>query len=202
MTIRALVFDFGGVLLRTEDHSPRITLAGRFGLSEGELERLVFASSSSIRASLGELDVEEHWREVARTLGAGESEIEMIKTEFFAGDRLDERLVLYLRQMRSQYRIGLLSNAWGDLRSFLNHRLGILDVFDEAVISAEVKMMKPQVEIYHYTARKLGVAPHEAIFVDDMQENVEGARAAGMQAVLFQDANQLFAELNDLIQKV
>ncbi|MFZ5810361.1 MAG: HAD family hydrolase [Chloroflexota bacterium] len=202
MTIRALVFDFGGVLLRTEDHSPRIALAKRFGLSEGELERLVFASSSSIRASLGELDVEEHWREVVRTLGAGESDIETIKTEFFAGDRLDERLVMYLRQMRNQYHIGLLSNAWSDLRSFLHHRLGILDMFDEAVISAEVKMMKPQVEIYHYTARKLGVAPHEAVFVDDMQENVEGARAAGMQAILFRDANQLFAELNDLIQKV
>lgn len=202
MIIRALIFDFGGIILRTEDRTPRKALAERFGMSERELEWLVFASPSSIRASVGEITAEEHWQEVAKTLRVEASEIDSIRKQFFAGDRLDHELVAFLRQKKGAYRIGLLSNAWGDLRNFLNHELGILDLFDEVIISAEVKVMKPDRAIYELAARKLGVNPNEAVFVDDMKENVEASIAAGMYGIHFRNTEQTLAEINSLIQKV
>ncbi len=201
MSIRALIFDFGGVILRTEDRTPRSTLAKRFGMTDRELERLVFASPSSILASIGKISAEQHWLEVAKILKAEEREIDALRTQFFDGDRLDEELVSFLSQKKGAYRIGLLSNAWGDLRDFLNHQLGILDIFDEAIISAEVGVMKPERKIYELAAKRLGVEMNEAVFVDDMKENVDAAITAGMYGVHFQTSAQTLAEIHGLLQE-
>ncbi len=68
-------------------------------------------------------------------------------------------------------------------------------VFDWAILSYEVGSMKPDRAIYEAAIERAGVAPHEIFFTDDRPENVEGARAAGIDAVQFIDAEQLAAEL-------
>jgi putative hydrolase of the HAD superfamily len=60
---------------------------------------------------------------------------------------------------------------------------GWATLFDAVVLSGEVGMRKPDIAIYRYTAKRLGVAPHEAVFVDDLAVNVRGAVAAGMIGV-------------------
>ena len=67
-TIKALIWDMGGVLLRTEDGIPRKRLAGRLGTTRRALEELVFGSPSAKQAMRGEIAVEEHWAAVGRTL--------------------------------------------------------------------------------------------------------------------------------------
>ena len=67
--IKAVIFDMGGVLLRTHDLEPRTKLASRFGLSRLELEALVFQSPSSIEAEKGLISEEDHWLYVADKLG-------------------------------------------------------------------------------------------------------------------------------------
>jgi HAD superfamily hydrolase (TIGR01509 family) len=61
----------------------------------------------------------------------------------------------------------------------------IIDNFDGIVISAEVGVMKPAPKIYRLAAESVGVEAAEALFVDDVMANVEGARAVGMEAVHF-----------------
>ena len=67
-TIRAVIFDMGGVILRTEDLTSRSEQAKRFGLTRKELENIVFQSPESIKAEVGEYTAEEHWLNVARQL--------------------------------------------------------------------------------------------------------------------------------------
>ncbi len=201
MSIKALIFDFGGVLSRTENHNPRIELAKRFGLEEHDLEKLVFASPSSKRASIGELSVDDHWREVALALKVNPDEVNQIRDQFFAGDQLDQELVIYLRQMGKTYKIGLLSNAWGDLRSSLNHSLHILNIFDDVVISSEIGIMKPDQRIFLLAAEKLQVANNQVIFVDDTPENVDAARSLGMFGIQFQTTKQTLADISKIIEK-
>lgn len=70
MVIRAILFDLGGVLLRTEDPQPRQRLASRFGMTPAELYTLVFDSESAHLALLGKISTTEHWRTVQQGFGS------------------------------------------------------------------------------------------------------------------------------------
>jgi epoxide hydrolase-like predicted phosphatase len=199
MTIRAVYFDLGGVIVRTGDREPRTKLAERLGLSYEELAKAVFENESSLRASLGVISTEEHWAAVIQRLGLPLSEADSVRQEFFAGDALDLDLITFLRSLRPKYRTGLLSNAWSDMREYLVGQK-IDDAFDQLIISAEVGIMKPDVRIYRLALEKLGVAPAEAIFVDDSIVNIEGARAVGMYAIQFTRPDQTLEELKKLLQ--
>jgi len=197
--IRAVIFDFGGVLVRTEDLTPRNRLAARLGMSYDELNSLIFDSLSSLQAALGQIGVSEHWEAVRASLGLSIEAFQTVQAEFWEGDVLDTSLVDFVRALHPHYQTALLSNAWDDLREVLEHRLKILDAFDQVIISAEVGLVKPDERIYCLAVERLGVAPGEAVFVDDFAHNVEGARAAGLHAIHFRSTDQARAELEQLL---
>lgn len=197
--IRAVIFDLGGVLVRTDDRTPRAKLADRLSITYDELSSLVFDNPSAQQATLGLLGVPEHWEAVRASLGLSPQDFQSVKDEFWAGDALDTELVDFVRSLRPRYQTALLSNAWGNLRDVLEHEWKILDAFDQVIISAEVGLMKPDERIYHLAVERLGVTPSEAVFVDDFSENVEGARAAGLHAIHFRSADQARAEVEQLL---
>lgn len=69
------------------------------------------------------------------------------------------------------------------------------------VISSEEHLIKPEPEIYQCLCSRYNLRPEECVFTDDRMENVEGARKVGMQAVLFQSAQQFDHELSSLLSK-
>lgn len=198
MHIRNIFIDFGGVLVRTEDRTPRRRAAERLGLTEQELERIVFESESSRRASLGEIPEAEHWRAVAQTLRLPPPEAEAVIAEFFAGDRADARWLNFLRSLRPERKVCLISNAWSGLRAWIT-RQGFADVFDQMVISAEVGLMKPDPRIYLLALQKLNARADESVFIDDMLVNVEAARSLGMTGIHFTHPERVLEELQALL---
>lgn len=201
MKIQAIIFDLGGVLLRTEDRTPRTLLAQRYGMSCEQLERMVFESNTSRQAALGLIRARQHWQAIARQLDISEEEIDRIQNEFFAGDRLDVELLNYLKMQHSRRCTALLSNGWSDLRPWLESDSNTAGVFDEMIISAEVGLAKPDARIYHLTMERLGTTPEHAVFVDDFIENVEGARRIGLQAIHFINSRQILEDLNLLLEE-
>ncbi len=195
MPIRAVIFDFGGVLVRTEDDSGRRKWEERLGLPRGGLERLVFESDVSLRAMLGQEPEEAVWQNVARVLHLNAAELAELRRDFWAGDRLDLRLFTFLGSLRPRYRTGLLSNAWGNARAVFTGKYGLGQVLDVLVISAEEGVMKPEARIYHIVLERLGVRPEEAVFIDDIEENVDGARKAGLHGIHFRGTDQTIAEV-------
>src|SRR5215211_2190877 len=129
MSIKAVFFDLGGVIVRTEFQVPRQQLADRLGMDYDDLNRIVFDSESSGRASIGEITSEEHWTSIVQRLKRPTSELSLIRDEFFAGDIVDRTLVEYIRSLRGKYKTGLSSFFWGDLR-----QLGATDKPDTALI--------------------------------------------------------------------
>jgi putative hydrolase of the HAD superfamily len=198
MTIRAVYFDLGGVIVRTEFQAPRQHLAERFGREYDDLVKLVFDSETAIQATLGLITEEVHWAAVARRLRLPESEIQAIRDEFFAGDVIDLHLLDFMRGLRKHYKVGLISNAWSGLRPWIIDKK-FEDVFDAMIISAELRVAKPDPGIYLIALEKLGVAPAEALFLDDFPDNVAGAQAVGMQAIQFARPEQALAELNQIL---
>jgi putative hydrolase of the HAD superfamily len=198
MILRAVFVDFGGVLMRTEDQEPRLHLVERLGVPPGYLEKLIFESKSSLRASTGEITEADHWQWVTDALGISRQETEKLAADFFSGDRLDMVLIEFLRSLRPQCRIGLISNAWSGLRDYIT-RSDFADVFDELVISAEEGLVKPDPRIYRLALERLAVAPEESLFLDDMPANVQAALSVGMQAVQFTRPAETMAELKRIL---
>ena len=197
MLLSALIFDFGGVIVRTKDRLPREQLAEELNMTYEQLSDAIFASESSRLASLGSITAEEHWEAVRQALGVTENDLPRIRDLFWAGDTLDFDLVDLIRSFRPQYRTALLSNAWGDLRGMLTGYWKIADAFDEIVISAEEGVVKPYPQIYQITLERLHLEPGQAVFVDDFIENVQGAQAVGMQTIHFRSIDQIRAEIKD-----
>lgn len=196
MSIEAVIFDLGGVIMRTEDPGPRAALAERLGMTYRDLAIQVFDGPESRRAQVGEISAEEFWMATSAKYGVP---YDFFFADFFKGDQLDQVLIAAIRGLRARYKTGLLSNAFSDLRTWIEKEWKFADAFHDMVVSAEVKMMKPDPAIYAYSLKKLGVDANAAVFVDDLAVNVEAARQAGMQAIQFQNREQALAELHAIL---
>lgn len=201
MTLEAVIFDFGGVLVRTEVQSGRQKWEARLGLPEGRLAQTIYWSEASYRACLGQVPEESVWQHVAATFGLDAEQLGELKRDFWADERLDVELVEFLCQLRPRYKTAILSNAWSGARAAFIQVFGLDRVVDEMIISAEEGVGKPDPRIYHLAAEQLGVQPEEAVFVDDLAENVEGARAVGMKGVQFKSTTQVIAAVRQYLDE-
>lgn len=198
MTIRAVFFDLGGVIVRTEYQSPRERLAERLGMEYDDLSKIVFDSETGIQATVGSITSLQHWEAVMKRLKRSSEEMAAIRDEFFAGDVVDREILNFLRSLRGTYITGLISNAWSDLRDFLV-REKMIDAFDHIIISAEVGVAKPEAKIYQIALEQAGVKPEEAVLVDDFYANIEGCEQVGMQGIHFKDVGATLQQIKQLL---
>lgn len=178
--IHAIIFDCYGVLVRDgwlpfcERH---------FGNNASLMEQ---AHSLSHAMNRGYISVQEYIDELAvmTNSDAGDVAAEINR------NALNSQLFEWIRTVKPQYKLGILSNAGENV---LEKLLGADNValFDATVLSYEVGAAKPDAQMYEAVMRKLGVSADECVFVDDQQQYCEGARAVGMEAVLYTDNIQL-----------
>ncbi len=185
MARSAVIFDWGGVLMRTIDYRPRLAWDERLSLRPGTVESTVHGLEAWRQAQLGRMSSAAYWRAVGAALGLDQQQIKALRADFYSGDRLDESLVHLIRDLRAQsVRVGLLSNYSADLADMLAD-LDLTALFDAVVISADLGAMKPSPAAYQAVLTELGIVPERALFVDDMAANVEGAAALGIRAIHF-----------------
>ncbi len=102
---------------------------------------------------------------------------------------------IYLDLMAQGFPIYLLSNFQDKPFAQLVERFTFLNDSHGKVISARVKMMKPEPEIYRHLAAEYNLVPQECVFIDDLADNIAAAEAEGFQGILFVNPSQLAADL-------
>ncbi|MEI2688181.1 MAG: HAD family phosphatase [Anaerolineae bacterium] len=203
-TIRALILDFGGVLVTMPHDAPSARrLAAQLGVTTDRLTSELLDSADWELALVGQIDAEELDRRLHARFGlrweAGQPNLIL---RWFADETLSHELLDLAASLRRppDFQVAVLSNAATDLeQQILHDKLGILHRFDLVINSARVGVRKPDPAIYRLTLDRLGVAPHEAIFVDDMPVNVAAAAALGIHAIHFQDQRQAAAAVRGLV---
>jgi putative hydrolase of the HAD superfamily len=196
--VKGLLVDFGGVL------TTNVFVAFRdFCEREGLDPETVRRAFREDPAALGELRRLERGEisedEFAERFGAmlGIERIDGLVDRMFAGMSPDHAMIDAVRAARQGgVRTGLISNSWGAGRY---DRITLDELFDEVVISGEVGINKPEPQIYELAAERVGLAPRECVFVDDLRENCDGAEAVGMTAVLHRGVEQTLPELERLL---
>ena len=96
--------------------------------------------------------------------------------------------VSLIRELKSRCRVALLSNAMSGYLRYALDKCGIADLFDFVIVSAEVKLVKPDPAIFRLALDRAGVAAGDALMIDDVEKNLVGARAVGIDGYLFRDA--------------
>jgi len=194
----ALIVDFGGVLTTNVFESFRDFCRAE-GLDPDTVKRIFRERGEGLdllrQLERGEIEVDEFSERFGPLLGVRETD-GMVE-RLFAGVQPDERMVEAVRRVKESGRpTGLISNSWGGVSY---DRVATDELFDAVVISGEVGLNKPEPEIFRLGAERLGVAPEQCVFVDDLRENCAGAEAVGMAAILHRGADTTLPELERLL---
>lgn len=183
---KAIIFDFFDVI-RSDPYKAWLKKHG--------IERTGEYQEVSKHLDRGHIDLDTFFENLNSLSGQPK---ESVAKEYETTELVDERVISLIPKLRQHYRIGLLSNAPSEyLRSILKqHNLETL--FDEIVISSEVKLIKPAPEVFHYILKKLDSDPEYTIFIDDSEPNVLAAREQGITAIQFKDYERLEDDLKRL----
>jgi putative hydrolase of the HAD superfamily len=181
--IRGIVLDFGGVILDMRWDVAR-ELEQAHGLPRHAIFETLYRTGTWAEIQRGRGDRAAWLDEAHRLLEArGGRALPRLHEAWRAATHLIAPNVALVRALRPAYRVSILSNADATLRDRLRDGHRIHDLFDDVVCSAEVGLAKPDAAIYRLAAERLGLPPAACVFVDDLEANVEAARALGMQGV-------------------
>jgi len=203
--IRAVISDFGGVLTTP--------LAGSFQ-AFAERSGIPLEALGSALATVAERDGVHplHELECGRVseasfmeaIGATLSEqlgrdvgMASFADDYFSGLEPNTPMIELMASLRDKgLRMALLTNNVREWEAHWRAMAPIEEIFELVVDSSHVGMRKPEPAIYELTTERLGVSARECLFVDDFEHNCDAARAVGMTAVVYRDAEQATAEIH------
>lgn len=189
--IKAIIFDCYGVLI-ADDLKMRIEAVDRVNPKAG------LALHDLLRAiDRGMVSQQESITQMGELMGVDPQEL---KRSIDSSLVKNTKLTAYIRTLKPNYKVALLSNVRGRsrLEELFDH--GELDeLFDAVVASGDLGIIKPEPGIYEYAVEQLGVSTQECVMIDDNQRFCDGAEAVGMRSILFKDTDQAIGDLTALI---
>ena len=184
---RAVFFDLGGVIVR-EDDALYDEFGMAHGLEPGEFYRAMYESTAGKALRLGRISREVWFEAVVEMLRDhwGSATEQTLRDWWDRPPQLHRPVLeLAVELQKAGVRIGILSNASGDLAERLVSQFGVDLEWDVVLASGAVGLAKPDAQVYAMASERIGVPMERCFFVDDVRENVEGAVAAGREAFLF-----------------
>lgn len=197
--VRNVVFDFGGVLVAWR---PQEIIDSFY--AEPELRRALrahaFDHEDWLHMDRGTLDEASVVSRCAARMARPEAELRALFEHVRAALVPIEPTVALLHELRGRgLKLYGLSNMSETVFTYLSRRHDFFGLFDGIVVSAKVKLLKPQPEIYEHLRDRFELDFGESVFIDDLARNVESARRVGLPAIQFTSTEQVRRELTPLL---
>lgn len=200
MTIRAVVFDIGGVLEITPQTGWVEKWEAHLHLKPGELdERLMDVWRDGSSGTISEEEVE---KSISKIMGINQAQVGALMYDLweeYLGE-LNVELTAYFSSLRPHYQTAILSNSFVGARRREQERYHFDEICDLIIYSHEEGIAKPERRIFELTCERLGVQPVEMVFLDDVERSVAAAREFGIHAILFRETRQAIAEIQACLQ--
>lgn len=197
--IRGVILDYGEVICLRPAETKIQRLANEFSLDPAEF--LVRYHKNRSGYDQGVTSAEDYWQDVA---GAGTQISASHLTQLRKWDvelwsELDPVMLAWIENLqRGGFKTALLSNMHADMATHVRQAFKWVARLDVPILSCELKIVKPSPEIYTRSLEKLGLAPQEALFIDDRIVNVEAAQKVGLKTVHFASVEQLRKDLIEM----
>ncbi|WP_055668367.1 HAD family hydrolase [Desnuesiella massiliensis] len=108
---------------------------------------------------------------------------------------IEESISILKELKRREYKIYILSNYHEKSFKYINENNEFFSLIDGKVVSSEIKLLKPEKEIYEELINKYSLKAEECLFIDDTLTNIEAAKEIGIKGVWFKNPNELRKEL-------
>ncbi len=196
--ISAVIFDLGGVILKNGIYTSIPIYEKKRKMPKNFLRNL-FDNKYLIPLEIGKIPEKDFWKGLASDLGYDISDFKNLVLKNFI---LNKRVWKLVKQCKENYKIGLLTNNSKEWTYQLDKKHNFYKIFDVVVVSAEEGIRKPGSKIYKLMTERLKVKPSECVFIDDLIENVKGARKLGIKSFQFKSSFQCEKELRKLGVKI
>ncbi len=197
--LRNVIFDFGGVLVNWRPEAIVSSFYADDAL-RAALREHAFQHDDWLEMDRGTLDEAEVVRRFAARMQRPETEMEALFEHVRASLTPIEPTVALLTELReSGFRLYGLSNMSEPIFAHLHSQHAFFSLFDGIVVSAAVKLVKPEPGIYEHLRERFALDFSESVFIDDLERNVESARRLGLPAIRFESATQVRRELGPLL---
>ena len=197
--IKAVIFDFGRVISSPKPVSLFRAYEDHLGLAPGTINQIMFESQAWREALIGCISAKEFWHMIGPAIGLESTEmIDVFRKRYHADESINRGVLDLIRQLHGRYKLAVLSNSPPGLAEWLSD-WGILELFNVVYCSGDEGMVKPQPAAYNSTLNRLGILPHEAVFIDDTIGHVEAAQSLGIHGIRFTNLEQLELELNRIL---
>jgi len=196
--IRCVISDMGKVILHFDRGIFYEKIAGFCPYSKDEVERLTLQNFDIIVSfNEGAISPQEFYRLVISKLKAeiGYDEFYAIYSDVFF---LNSSVLEIMKRLKRNYKLILLSNTDVMHFTFIKKRFPEILIFDDYILSYEVGAMKPDSRIYEEALKRTGFKPEECLFIDDTEENIEGAQRLGINVILMEPRTDLEAVLRGM----
>jgi putative hydrolase of the HAD superfamily len=197
--VRNVIFDLGGVVL---DWNPDLILENFYGNVDARvaMKAALFQHPDWLQMDRGVLTEPEAVARLQRRTGRPTAELSGLFDAVRSSlQPKPHTLALIERLAQRSVPLYCLSNMPASTFAYLRERHAFWPAFSGIVISGEIKMMKPEREVFEYLLDRFALVPAETVFVDDHQPNIDAAQAIGLHTVLFRDAQQCELELEALL---
>jgi putative hydrolase of the HAD superfamily len=197
MDLQAVIFDYGEVLSGPPDPEAHRKLLAISGVPEEPFEKAYWAHRLDYDADI--LNGQTYWQTVARDTGVeftAQQIGQLLEVDARMWGNLNPAMIAWIPRIKAAgFRLGILSNMGYGVLEQLRPRFSWLDQFDQLTWSCDLGVVKPDPAIYLHTIKKLNVKPEQALFIDNLEKNIVGAEAVGLNAALFVNIEQLQSDL-------
>jgi len=200
LSVKAVVFDYGNVISLDQDPKTMDELARRVGV-----EREKFVSTLwSLRGEYdrGTISAKEYFKIVLSALEVSMDEKsieELIEIDTNSWKNINTDTEALMKEIKAAgYLVGILSNMPGDFLAWARKNLPVFSLPHIGLYSCDVNMVKPEEAIYRKLLSMFGLEADELVFFDDKDENIKGAEAIGIKAILWENSKEARRELLSL----
>lgn len=192
------MWDFAGVLLHTVKGTFNSLMAERLDVALSDVEK-VMNSRMNERWDIDDIDDITFYSYLLKSLHQPLEKISILQRFVVKDFFIDKVILEKIKALRENYTNVLLTNFPKHFHNFIKTDWIIEGAFDHIIASCDVKLIKPDPAIYHLALNRADCEPHQAVFLDDREENVRAAEALGMQGIVFDDKIRSMQKLEEIL---
>lgn len=190
--IKLIIFDLGGILVPEKKPEILEYVTKEIGCTKEQLEENLKEYDAAL--TKGEITLKEFYRKLLKRCGIEKDREEIVKKHVEEYKRTStkrsEEIINIIEDLKINYEVVALTNTEIEIGNY-NKEQGLFQYFERAFLSTEMHMKKPDAMIFQKVLEECHVRADEALFIDDKEENTEGARELGIPCILYENPKQL-----------